>query len=142
MTEKTRRILLVEDNPSDVMLLMRQLDVHAPGEFEVQTAQSIRDGLESLSRTTFDVVLLDLFLPDASGLKGIVDIYSVHPQVPIIVLTGFYDQRTTIHALNMGASEYLCKIDIDWVNLIKSIRRLSDRKSDGMMDRAQPAGIR
>ena len=134
-----KKILLVEDNPGDVMLVMRHMDSLAAGEFEVQNVHCVRDGLQCLNRTGFDAILLDLFLPDAWGLQAIADFYAANPLVPIIVLTGYYDERTTLHALRLGAAEYLCKDNMDWDALVKTMRRLTDHKSDGSL---QPASKR
>jgi DNA-binding NarL/FixJ family response regulator len=131
-----KKILLVEDNPGDVMLVMRQLDSLAAGEFEVLTVHCVRDGIEALLHTEFDALLLDLFLPDAWGLQAIADFYKANPLLPILVLTGYYDDRTTLHAIRLGAAEYLCKDNMDWEALVKALRRLTDHKSDGSLEPA------
>ena len=70
MAETAKRILLVEENPSDVGMVVEQLGLYGAGEFEIQNTQSIQASLERLSLEHFDVILLDLFLPDACGLQG------------------------------------------------------------------------
>jgi two-component system, NarL family, sensor histidine kinase UhpB len=126
MQERRKKILLVEDNPSDVWLVQQHLELEARGRFEVHLVENLQDALDRLSNDWFDVVLLDLYLPDASGLTAVLSIHRDHPQAPIVVLTGYFDPRTTQYALDMGACEYFSKRQVDWKELAGILHGIND----------------
>ncbi|HTC20754.1 MAG TPA: response regulator [bacterium] len=131
METKTRKILLVEDNPGDVRLAEMAFREYAPGEFALHEVGCIQNAMERLSKETFDVILLDLYLPDAFGLEPLSRIHVIHPQIPIIALTGLLTEGTAQYATHMGAKSYFCKNSLSWEKVIRTVRRLADRRSDG-----------
>ena len=131
METKTKKILLVEDNPADVKLAEIAFREFAPGEFTLHEVGCVQNALDLLSRETFDVILLDLYLPDAFGLEPLSRIHVIHPHVPIIALTGLLTEGTAQYATHMGAENYFCKNNLSWEKVIRTVRRLADRRSDG-----------
>jgi phosphoserine phosphatase RsbU/P len=122
------KILLVEDNPGDARLLREVLREEGPGEFEVVTVDRLADAHRELGTSGFDIVLLDLSLPDSSGLDTLRLTLPHAPQTPIIVLTGLDDERIALRAVQAGAQDYLVKGDIEGRLLLKSLRYARERK--------------
>jgi CheY-like chemotaxis protein len=134
---KVKKILLVEDNPGDVKLARLALEEYAPDEFVLHQEGCVQNAMDRLSKEKFDVILLDLYLPDAFGLEALSRIHVIHPHVPIIALTGLLDEKTNDYAKHMGAKAYFCKDNLAWETLFRTARRLADHRSDGSRE---PAG--
>ncbi|GIX07090.1 MAG: hypothetical protein KatS3mg115_1493 [Candidatus Poribacteria bacterium] len=107
------RLLLVEDMISDARLIQTWLDEIPEMEFEVVHVTRLADAQEQLRTGRFDVVLLDLMLPDAEQEETIRGIRAVSPKTPVVVLTGLRDERVLAEMMEMGAQDYLLK---DYVN--------------------------
>src|SRR5919206_605198 len=90
------RVLLIEDNPGDVRLLREALLEAGTRKFSLTVAERLEEGLTRLSEKDFDVVLLDLSLPDAEGLDTVTRAHEAAPQVPIVVLTGTDDEELAV----------------------------------------------
>lgn len=123
MSFKVRQVLLVEDNPGDVRLTEEAFKEHGNDEFELHHASSFREALETMSKRRVDVVLMDLFLPDVECLEGVLKMTQAHPSVPVIAMSSFMNETVASFALRMGARAYLSKTDLDWENLVGTVRR-------------------
>ena len=121
------RILLVEDNPGDVLLLRQKLKFIEGWSYELGTAASLGEGLQKLSEAPWDVVLLDLLLPDSSGFKTLEAFIGSESKVPVIVLTGMSDRTTAVKALQQGAQDFLVKDGLEPEILERSIYHAIDR---------------
>jgi PAS domain S-box-containing protein len=121
------RVLLLEDNPGDARLIQELLRDAAGTEFDVECAGRLSAGLERLG-VSFDVILLDLALPDSRGLETFTAVHSCVPSLPIIVLTGLSDHSLAVSALRHGAQDYLVKGQADGELLARSIRYAIERK--------------
>jgi two-component system, cell cycle sensor histidine kinase and response regulator CckA len=126
--ENTIEVLLVEDNPGDVRLLQAFLDEVASVQFELTNAKDLNEALNCLAQETFDVVLLDLALPDSQGLETFVAIRHQAFALPIIVLTGLDDETLALKTMQEGAQDYLVKGQVDGNVLSRSIRYAIERK--------------
>src|ERR1041384_3062615 len=99
MSDRPNRILLVEDNPGDARLLREALKDVANYHFDLEHVERLSQALERLRREPFDVVLLDLSLPDGQGLDSLTPVRDAAPSVPILVLTGLDDEEVAVRAL-------------------------------------------
>lgn len=108
---KKLRVLLVEDQPGDAMLVMIALRESTTTHFQVTHAPSLGEALECLTHQDMDVVLFDLSLPDSSGLDTVTKLLSVVPRMPVVVMTGLDDPMLASRALEVGAQDYLVKSD-------------------------------
>lgn len=122
------RILLIEDNPGDVRLIKKMLKKARGYQFELMDVANLEDGLKHLSEETFDVVLLDLGLPDSQGLDTLNSVNMQSPEVPIVILTDLSDDLVTIDALHKGAQDYLMKGEVNGDLLKRSMRYAIERK--------------
>ena len=121
------KTLLVEDNAADARLIREMLKELPDGTLQLQQVGRLDSAMERLRQETFDVVLLDLGLPDAQGMETLKLIQKASGSVPIVVLTGRDDERLAWEALRTGAQDYLVKGRTD-SQLIRAIRYAVERK--------------
>lgn len=100
------KLLVVDDEKNVCYSLEKAL---ASEELEVLCACSATDGIEQVRNESPDVVLLDVRLPDFSGLEAYGIIREIDPRLPVIVMTAHSTTETAIEAMKMGAYEYLLK---------------------------------
>ena len=130
-----KRILLVEDNPGDARLMVEILADAGADQDELEHVDRISAAIKRLSEQKFDIVLLDLSLPDGSGLETVARICTADPQMPVIVLTGLEDDNLALAAVQAGAQDYLVKGQVDGPGITRSIRYAIQRK--GLEERLQ-----
>ncbi len=122
------KVLLVEDNPGDVLLLRQLLTESVNSPFELEHADRLAPALERLNAGGIDLVLLDLSLPDSHGLETFAKALALAPQVPIIVMSGLDDEALAIETVHEGAQDYLVKGQVDFHVLSRSMRYAIERK--------------
>lgn len=111
----------MEDNPGDALLLKEALAGEQVTPYVLERVELLKDALDRLSRGGFDLILLDLFLPDSSGLSTLKSIREAASHIPTIVLTGLSDSDTAMRALKEGAQDFLVKDGLEGKLLIRSI---------------------
>jgi two-component system, cell cycle sensor histidine kinase and response regulator CckA len=121
------RILLIEDNPGDARLLRESLVDAGESGFELRSVDCLRSGLELLRETGFDVVLLDLSLPDARGIETFARAHEEAPHIPIVVLSGTNDQRLAEECVREGAQDYLVKGEVNGHSIARVVRYAIER---------------
>jgi serine phosphatase RsbU (regulator of sigma subunit) len=126
VAEPPLRVLLVEDDEGDALLVEDLLAVWG-GSVRLAHARSLAEA-ESLTLADIDCALLDLNLPDATGLDALRRLHSAADAPPILVLTGFDDERRGIEAVGAGAHDYLLKGQVDGNLLMRSIRYAVERR--------------
>ena len=124
------RILMVEDNPGDVRLLREHLvgDRRVAELFQVVHVDRLALALESLERSSFEVVLLDLSLPDSQGIDTLKTMREAKPSMPIVVLTSIDDEVLGLQLLQSGAQDYLVKGEVTSSLLRRSVHYAVERK--------------
>jgi two-component system, OmpR family, sensor kinase len=129
MTGKINKVLLVEDNLGDALLLRESLrELGGPLPFDLTHVGRLEEGLRSARRETFDAILLDLSLPDACGVETVVRMQEAAPRLPIVVLTGLDDNAAALDAVRAGAQDYLVKGEIDGRLLVRALGYAIERK--------------
>ncbi|MEM1296278.1 MAG: ATP-binding protein [Verrucomicrobiota bacterium] len=125
------RILCVEDSPSDFHLVGQHLrDSGAPA-YELHQATSVRSAVEILSapsETGFDIVLLDLTLPDSEGTTSLSAIQQADPSIAVTVLTGLDEKGLGIRLIKAGAQDFLPKSELRPELLLRTITHAVERK--------------
>jgi PAS domain S-box-containing protein len=122
------QILLVEDNPGDARLLREMLARAAPGQFQVTLVERLSVALQRLGQEPFDLVLLDLSLPDSQGFETFLQVRDQEAALPIIVLSGLDDEALAVRAVREGAQDYLVKGQVDGNLLARAMRYAIERK--------------
>ena len=112
MPDETIRVLLVEDNPGDAFLVKEFLSEVGTTQFELVHVVRLGEALERLAQERFDVVLLDLALPDGQGLDVVTKTRDAATDTALVVLTGRADTELALEALRVGAQDYLNKMQI------------------------------
>ncbi len=128
MTENRLQVLLIEDNPGDVRLIREMVAEAETRDIGIESAESLSAGLDLLTTGGFDVVLLDLGLPDSQGLATLGRLYARVSDIPIVVLTGHGDEAIAIEAVKQGAQDYLVKGEVDEKLLVRSIHYAVERR--------------
>lgn len=126
MVSPTLRVLLVEDDEGDAFLV-RELLLDDEADVELIRARSLREA-EELVPGSVDCVLLDLGLPDATGMDGLHRLLDLAPSIAVLVLTGLADEHRGTEAVAAGAQDYLVKGAIDGQLLSRAIRYAVERK--------------
>lgn len=122
------RVLLIDDDEDDYMLLVDYLQDIKNRIFQVEWASSYKQGLKRLSECTeFDVCLMDFLLGEKTGLDLLEQIDAANCPVPIILLTGKGDGQVDIKAMRRGATDYLVKTSVNSEKLERSIRYAIER---------------
>lgn len=106
------RVLLVEDSATDATRVESLLERSSAARFEVTVAASLADALLCLARSSPDVVLLDLTLPDSERLDGQRAVHHRSPQVPVVVMTGLQETGLGQAAVQQGAQDFLSKAGV------------------------------
>ncbi len=122
------KVLLIEDNPGDIRLIREMLSEERDIVFNVESADCLSTGLARLAAGGIDIVMLDLGLPDSSGLNTFNRVYAQTPETPIVVLTGLGDADVAIGAVQAGAQDYLMKNELYGNLLVRCARYAIERK--------------
>ncbi|RMF25302.1 MAG: response regulator, partial [Cyanobacteria bacterium J083] len=128
MSSESVSILLIEDDLAQARFLQEMLknsDLTAGNFVHVKRLQS---AINQLQQDRFDVILLDLSLPDSQGLSSVETIVNHAPFMPIVVLTNTNDQQLAIAAVRQGAQDYLVKKQINQELLVRSLRYAIERQ--------------
>lgn len=131
MEHECSSVLVVEDNEGDFLLVSEFLKEAFP-KVVITHKKRLIEAERSLNEQTFDVILLDLTLPDSNGLESIDHIAAVANHTPVIVLTGFSEKDFGIRTLSKGVSDYLLKDELSVSHLYKSIIYSIERKRIGL----------
>jgi len=127
MNENVIRIILVEDNPGDALIIQEMLKEIYENKFDLHRFKLVEDGLKHLDED-YDIMLLDLNLPDSQGIETFNTMNNNAPELPIIILTGLIDEELAINIVSEGAQDYLVKGQIDKQLLSRSIKYSIERK--------------
>ena len=136
MRHERVRILLVEDDPEDVRVMRNLLSDRWDGPFELVHVELLSAGVERCAEAPFDIILLDLTLPDSRGLETFFVMHGNANDVPIVVLSAYDDETTAVKAVQAGAQDYLVKGKVDDNLLMRSIRYAIERSRRRRVERA------
>ena len=123
------RVLLIEDNPIDTQVIREYLARAEEVQIELEHVERLSTALARLPDGNFDCVLLDLNLPDSSGLETLARIHERNPDVPMLVLTGLSPREFGLQAVKAGAQDYLAKDDLEPRVLVRAIRYAIERNA-------------
>ena len=124
-----KQLLPVEDNPGDARLILEMFNEQGPGNTDLTNASSMSEAEKLLSERTFDMIPLDLGLPDSQGLDAVRRAHAAAPRVPLVVLTGLDDESLAAQALQVGAQDYLIKGQLEARGLLRALRYAVERNT-------------
>jgi CheY-like chemotaxis protein len=121
------KILLIEDNLGDVRLVQESLRETKSTPIEWAFADHLENAFEKIQKTPFDIILLDLSLPDSQGLDTFLKLHNRVPNLPIVILTSTDDELLALEAVQKGAQDYLVKGQTPSDLLMRAIRYAIER---------------
>ena len=116
------RALLIEDSATHAVLISGQLSAVTNTQFDLTRAENLNEGLDKLNNGSFDVILLDLMLPDSNGLDTFFSVRDKALEIPIVILSGTDDLWMAAKAVEEGAQSYLVKGKVSGDQLGRSLR--------------------
>src|SRR6195256_2778112 len=122
------KILLIENDPAAADRIRAALTAAGSGSFELEWVRQLSEGLGRLSKRGIDAVLLELSLPDSQGLETFDKVFSVAPDIPILVL-GNGNEALAKEAVGRGAQDYLLAGHLDSYSLPRALRNAIERKA-------------
>jgi two-component system sensor histidine kinase UhpB len=128
IADKKMKLLVVEDNPGDYALLREYLRMSRLPPGDTLLAESIAEAASLIRENDFDIALLDLSLPDSTGIDSVITLDRLLPQTPIVVLSGQTDVGVAMEAISLGAQDYLVKGEFDEKLLGKIVHYSIERK--------------
>ncbi|HEY9712962.1 MAG TPA: response regulator [Chroococcales cyanobacterium] len=120
------RTLLVEDSPADADILREVLSRDC-FDIEIECVERLEEALRVLDEREFDIILLDLSLPDSDSLTGLMRVRVKAPRVPIIIFTGLDDHELGLEAVKHGAQDYLVKGRMNGESIARAMRYAIER---------------
>ena len=115
-------VLLVEDSETDSRIVQHAINYCDNFDVDFHVEQDFFGAKEWLQGARADLVLLDLGLPDASGMEALKGLLKICPDAPIVILTGLDDMELGLLAIQLGAEDYLPKSQLNAENLERIIR--------------------
>ena len=128
MDKTILKVLLVEDNPGDARLVSIMLSEAEDSLFVLKRVECMADGIVSLEQEKFDVILLDMDLPDSHGVGTFNQIKRSASLTPVILMTGNDDKALALQIVKAGAQDYLVKGKINTELLERAMRYAVERQ--------------
>lgn len=127
-SDKPVRVLLIDDDPIQHLLLKNLLSAAIEPAFQCRMASALQDGWQQLAAGDLDILLLDLGLPGCSGIDAFTLTQDRFPDLPIVVLTGQDDETLGLSLVHKGAQDYLVKGQVSAALLGRTLRYAIERK--------------
>src|SRR5665647_2571584 len=102
-------ILLIEDNPPDVRLIREMLKDVSNFKYNLISVLTLKEGCEQIQKNNFDIILLDLNLPDSIGRQTFQKVIGCSKEIPVVLLTGMEDEKLSLKLISEGAQDYITK---------------------------------
>ncbi|MBM4258271.1 MAG: response regulator [Deltaproteobacteria bacterium] len=120
------RILMIEDTVGDAQFFRQTLGAEAVA-IEIDVHERLATGLQALKTRPYDIVLLDLHLPESQGVQTFITLREQAPEVPIVVMTSTTDEAIETQAIQLGAQDYFLKWQLSGKLLLRYIGYAIDR---------------
>ncbi len=128
MSTGPAHILLVEDNAGDARLLKELLTETGAGRLTLTHVDRLDAAIRCLTQAAFDIILLDLSLPDSQGAETLVRMHAAAQGIPIVLVTGLEDEELGIQLIQAGAQDYLVKTQTTAPLLARALKYAVERK--------------
>jgi len=128
LNRESIKILAVEDSLIDVKIIEKFSDKNRAGKYNLVHVGNLKAALEKLKKVPFDIILLDLSLPDSEGLDTFEKIHGVAAKIPTVVITATDDEMFALDIVQKGAQDYLMKGQFDSKLFSRVIRNAIERK--------------
>lgn len=125
----TIRVLMIEDSMGDGQYIRAIIKEEEWVDIQLDQAFRLSSGIEKLKNGKYDVILLDLTLPDSCGINTLTSLLSEIKDTPVVIMTGLDDEEIGMKAVQIGAQDFLIKLQIDGRTLVRSILYAMARKN-------------
>ncbi len=122
------KVLLIEDNPTDVLLMQAALESDRLNIFLITNAETLQQALACLASQSFDIILLDPGLTDSQGVSAVEILRRSAPALPILICSGNSDEYAALQAMQAGAQDYLIKGAASMQMAARAIRYALERE--------------
>jgi len=123
------KVLLVEDNDADARFISEMFKEIKTKKFELSHVKRLDEGLKLSDNDSYDVLLLDLSLPDSTGISTFEKAHEHDPELPIVILSGLDDEEVAVRAVREGAQDYLMKGEVSGRLLSRAISYAIERQN-------------
>src|SRR5665648_23634 len=121
-------ILLIEDNPGDIRLIKELLNEITFLNYQLIIAETLKEGCEEIKKNDLILILLDLNLPDSSGIKTFDTVMNFAEKIPVVLVSGMQDVELSLSLIKEGAQDYITKQDLNSTLLGRTIQFAIERK--------------
>ena len=121
------KVLLIEDSPGDARFIQAMIVDSLLG-FRLEHVTRLGEALTEISKDPPDVILLDMTLPDSTGLNTLAEVRKAATRTPVVVITGLDDEEVGVQAVQEGAQDYLIKGQIDGNMVVRAINYAINRQ--------------
>ena len=128
LQKDTIRVLLIQDNPDYIKFVQETLNRDSTTVFAVRSALTLREGIDLLREVDYDIVLLELSLPDSRALNTYLAVQDESPYVPVIILTSLDDEIIALQAIKRGAQDYVLKGQVYSLHFPRTVRYAIERQ--------------
>jgi len=115
------KVLMIDGNPGDVQTIWELISSYEGIRFVLESIDHLSDGLDLLKKKYYDVILLDLLLPDSQGIDTFYSVHAEAPDVPIVLLSALQDEELIVKAVKEGAQDYIIKSHMDTNVLVQAM---------------------
>jgi diguanylate cyclase (GGDEF)-like protein len=122
-----QKVLYIEDHFPDARLVKELMVDVEVNPFQIEHVDTVHKAMKRLSQEEYQVILLDMSLPDGSGISMIQRVISANPGIPVVVFTGTDDKQSALDALGVGAQDYLVKGSVNGELLVRSLNYAVER---------------
>ncbi|MGB3613515.1 MAG: PAS domain S-box protein, partial [Elainellaceae cyanobacterium] len=129
MVCQTIRVLAVDDNEIDIQVINRYLKSPSKTEFKIQSTDTLKGAIAAVNQSVFDIILLDLILPDSEGIDTLRSFLECPIHAPVVVMTGNDDDQTSLELIRVGAQAYLAKWELTPKLLVRTIHHTLEKAS-------------
>lgn len=153
MDTRKINILIIEDDPFITMVYQDHMDVSLAADFKWDVCTTLASGIDAIRSNSYDVLLLDLNLPDSDHQNTVLHIPEISDHLPIVVMTSTNDELLALKTMNMGGQDYLNKNKLDQTLFIRSMLyaierhelkldlKLAKKKSDDLLLNILPEAV-
>ena len=121
-------ILLIEDNPGDIRLVKDMLNEITSFNYQLISAETLKEGCEQIRKNHFVLILLDLNLPDSTGKDTFDTVIKCAEIIPVVLVSGLHDEQLSLSLIKEGAQDYILKQELNGNILDKTIQFAIERK--------------
>lgn len=134
-------ILIVEDSSVDRELLVFALQEHYISEAKFREVGNLQSARDYLERGVFDCVILDLHLPDSSGIDTFLTLHNAYPEIPIVVVSNTTDLQLALRMIRLGAEDFIVKNFTNTTMIFRRVAFAIERKRRNTFSEDLPDGL-